>query len=109
MAPHDHAAHGHHHAAPADMGAAFAIGIGLNTLFVPAEAAAGLAWGVSVLARRAPTGRRTYGFRKATILASLANAVVLLLAVGAIASEAIHRMGAPIPAAACRLVPAEVV
>ena len=122
MASHDHAAHGHHHAPPADMGAAFAIGIGLNTLFVAAELAAGLmsgslalladaghnlsdvlalglAWGASVLARRAPTGRRTYGFRKATILASLANAVVLLLAVGAIASEAIHRFGAPAPVA----------
>ncbi len=122
MASHDHAAHGHQHAPPADMGAAFAIGIGLNTLFVAAEVAAGLmsgslalladaghnlsdvlalglAWGASVLARRAPTGRRTYGFRKATILASLANAVVLLLAVGAIASEAIHRFGAPAPVA----------
>ena len=122
MAPHthDHAAHGH--PAPADMGAAFAIGIGLNTAFVAAEAAAGfwsgslalladaghnlsdvlalsLAWGASVLARRAPRGRRTYGFRKATILASLANAILLLLAVGAIASEAIHRFGAPAPVA----------
>ena len=122
MAPHDHAAHGHGHPAPADMGTAFAIGIGLNALFVAAEVAAGLlsgslalladaghnlsdvlalglAWGASVLARRAPTGRRTYGFRKATILASLANAVLLLLAVGAIASEAIDRMGAPTPVA----------
>ena len=104
------------------MGAAFAIGIGLNAAFVAAEAAAGLwsgslalladaghnlsdvlalglAWGASVLARRAPAGRRTYGFRKATILASLANAVLLLLAVGAIASEAIHRFGAPAPVA----------
>ena len=122
MASHDHAAHGHQHAPPADMGAAFAIGIGLNTLFVAAEVAAGLmsgslalladaghnlsdvlalglAWGASVLARRAPTGRRTCGYRMATILASLANAVVLLLAVGAIASEAIHRFGAPAPVA----------
>lgn len=120
---HDHAAHHHHHAPPADMGAAFALGIGLNAAFVAAEVAAGLmsgslalladaghnlsdvlalilAWGASVLARRAPAGRRTYGFRKATILASLGNAILLLLAVGAIASEAIHRIGDPAPVAA---------
>ena len=86
------------------MGTAFAIGIALNSLFVVAEVAAGLwssslalladaghnlsdvlalllAWGAVVLAKRAPVGRRTYGLRKATILASLANAVMLLVAV----------------------------
>ncbi|HEY8618076.1 cation diffusion facilitator family transporter [Phenylobacterium sp.] len=110
--------HGHHHHAPADMGRAFAIGVVLNTAFVLAEAGAGiwtgsmalladaghnlsdvlslvLAWGATVLARRAPTGRRTYGLRKATILASLANAVLLLVAVGAIVSEAVHRLREP--------------
>ncbi|WP_374469806.1 cation diffusion facilitator family transporter [Phenylobacterium sp.] len=110
--------HHHHHHAPADMGRAFAIGVILNTAFVLAEAGAGiwagsmalladaghnlsdvlslvLAWGASVLARRAPAGRRTYGLRKATILASLANAVLLLVAVGAIVSEAIHRLREP--------------
>jgi cobalt-zinc-cadmium efflux system protein len=116
---HDHGpAHGHHHHAPADMGRAFAIGVALNSLFVLGEAAAGLwthslalladaghnlsdvlalllAWGAAVLAKRAPAGRRTYGLRKATILASLANAVLLLVAVGAIVTEAVRRLGAP--------------
>lgn len=100
------------------MGAAFAIGIALNSLFVVAEVAAGLwssslalladaghnlsdvlalllAWGAVALAKRAPVGRRTYGLRKATILASLANAVMLLVAVGVIVSESIRRLAEP--------------
>lgn len=100
------------------MGRAFAIGVALNSLFVLAELGAGLwsgslalladaghnlsdvlalvlAWGATVLARRAPAGRRTYGLRKATILASLANAILLLVAVGAIASESIRRFSEP--------------
>ncbi len=118
---HDHGhshAGGHHHHAPANMGRAFAIGVILNTAFVAAEVAAGLwtgslalladaghnlsdvlslllAWGATVLARRAPAGRRTYGLRKATILASLANAILLLVAVGAITSEAVRRFTQP--------------
>jgi cobalt-zinc-cadmium efflux system protein len=116
---HAHDDHGHHHhPPPADMGRAFAIGVLLNTGFVAAEVAAGLwtgslalladaghnlsdvlslllAWGATVLARRAPAGRRTYGLRKATILASLANAVLLLVAVGAITSEAARRLADP--------------
>ena len=116
---HDHA-HGHSHGpgghshAPKDFGRAFAVGVGLNFAFVLAEAAVGvwsgslalladaghnlsdvlsllLAWGATILAKSAPTSRRTYGLRKATILASLANAVLLLVAVGVIVSEAIHR------------------
>src|SRR4051812_19239411 len=89
---HDHGhghAHGHHHPAPRDMGRAFAIGIGLNLAIVAAQVAAGLwasslalladaghnlsdvlalvlAWGATVLARRAPGGRHTYGLRKGT-------------------------------------------
>ncbi|MBL8772121.1 MAG: cation transporter [Phenylobacterium sp.] len=124
---HDHGhggghAHGHHHHhhAPKDMGWAFGIGVVLNTAFVAVEAGLGfwtgsmslladaghnlsdvlaliLAWGAAVLARRAPAGRRTYGLRKATILASLTNAVLLLMAVGAIASESIHRLLQPAP------------
>ncbi|MBX3482765.1 cation diffusion facilitator family transporter [Phenylobacterium sp.] len=120
---HGHGRHGHghhHHHAPADMGRAFAIGVILNTAFVAAEAGVGfwtgslslladaghnlsdvlsllLAWGATILARRAPAGRRTYGMRKATILASLANAVLLLVAVGAIASESVHRLLQPSP------------
>jgi len=100
------------------MGRAFAIGVGLNTLFVAVEVVAGflahsmalladaghnlsdvlallMAWGAVALAKRAPTARRTYGLRKATILASLANAVFLLLAVGAITSESLQRLSAP--------------
>jgi len=114
---HDGHSHGHHHA-PANFNRAFAIGVGLNTAFVLAEAGAGiwsgslalladaghnlsdvlsllLAWGATVLAKRAPGGRRTYGLRKGTILASLANAVLLLVAVGAIASEAVRRFMSP--------------
>jgi cobalt-zinc-cadmium efflux system protein len=114
---HGHA-HGHHHPTPQNMSRAFAIGVGLNTLFVAVEVAVGiwtgslalladaghnlsdvlallLAWGAAAMARRAPTGRRTYGLRKGTILASLANAVLLLVAVGAIVSESLHRLASP--------------
>jgi cobalt-zinc-cadmium efflux system protein len=123
--PHDpHDGHDHHHGpgghshAPKDFGRAFAIGAGLNIAFVVAEAGAGLftgslalladaghnlsdvlgllmAWGAVVIARRAPAGRRTYGLGKSTILASLANAGLLLLAVGGITWEAVRRFGAP--------------
>ncbi|WP_310538551.1 cation diffusion facilitator family transporter [Phenylobacterium sp.] len=114
---HAHGSHGHSHA-PKDFGRAFAIGVGLNFAFVLAEVAAGLwsgslalladaghnlsdvlslllAWGATVLARRAPSANRTYGLRKATILASLANAVLLLVAVGVIVSEAVRRFAEP--------------
>jgi cobalt-zinc-cadmium efflux system protein len=116
---HGHGHHGHSHA-PADFGRAFAIGTALNLAFVAAEAIAGfvtgslalladaghnlsdvlgllLAWGAAVLAKRAPSARRTYGLRKGTILASLANAALLLVAVGAIAWEAVRRYGSPEP------------
>lgn len=120
---HDHHhGHGHHHHAPKDFGRAFAIGIALNFAFVVAEVAAGLwsgslalladaghnlsdvlgllvAWGATILAKRAPTSRRTYGLSKATVLASLANAVLLLVAVGVIVSEAAHRFLDPAPVA----------
>ena len=115
---HDGGHHHHHHPAPENMSRAFAIGVALNTLFVAAEVAAGiwagslalladaghnlsdvlaliLAWGAAAMARRAPGGQRTYGLRKGTILASLANAVMLLVAVGAIVSESIHRLASP--------------
>lgn len=118
---HSHGPGGHSHA-PKDFGRAFAIGVGLNFAFVLAEAGVGLwsgslalladaghnlsdvlslllAWGATILAKSAPTARRTYGLRKATILASLANAVLLLVAVGVIVSEAIHRFAQPAPIA----------
>ena len=115
--------HGHAHVhAPANFGKAFAIGITLNTALVVAEAVYGylgnstalladaghnlsdvlglvVAWGASIAARRAPSGRFTYGFRASTILAALANAVFLLVATGAIGWEAILRLREPEPVA----------
>lgn len=116
---HGHGHHGHSHA-PADFGRAFAIGAGLNIIFVAAEAAVGLwtgslalladaghnlsdvlslllAWAAAEMAKKAPTLRRTYGYRKGTILASLANAGLLLVAVGMIVWEAVRRFGSPDP------------
>lgn len=124
---HDHAGHAHDHGhghvhAPASFGRAFAIGISLNTALVVAEAIYGylgnstalladaghnlsdvlglvVAWCASIAARRAPSGRFTYGFRASTILAALANAVFLLVATGAIGWEAILRLREPEPVA----------
>jgi cobalt-zinc-cadmium efflux system protein len=112
-------AHGHQHS-PARYDRAFAIGIGLNLAYVVLEAAFGLvsgslaliadaghnlsdvaglalAWGAAWLSRRHPTERRTYGYRRSSILASLANAVLLLVAVGAIGLEAARRLLDPQP------------
>ncbi|MDA8109429.1 MAG: cation diffusion facilitator family transporter [Betaproteobacteria bacterium] len=55
----------------------------------------GLAWGASLLARRPPAGRFTYGLRGSTIWAALANALALLVATGAIAWEAVLRIAQP--------------
>jgi cobalt-zinc-cadmium efflux system protein len=108
---HDHQ-HQHHH--PHSTGRAFAIGIGLNLIFVVVEWAYGvmanslaliadathnfgdvmglvLAWGAMALARRPPSARFTYGLRGSTILAALGNAMLLLVATGGIAWEAIRR------------------
>ncbi|MBC8088834.1 MAG: cation transporter [Phycisphaerae bacterium] len=113
---HDHGP-GHSHA-PANFDKAFAIGISLNATFVLVEALYGyranslalvadaghnlgdvlglvLAWAGSTLARRRPTTRRTYGLRRFSILASLGNAGLLLVSVGAIAVEAVQRVGRP--------------
>ena len=115
---HDHHHGHHHHHAPADASRAFAIAAALNVAFVGFEAIAGLvtgslalladaghnlsdvlglllAWGAAAMAKQAPAGRRTYGLRKGTILASVANAGLLLVAVGAIAWEAVQRFGEP--------------
>ena len=112
---HDHSSHGH---APADFGKAFAVGIALNIAFVVLEAAFGVisnsmaliadaghnlsdvlglvvAWGASILARRRPTARYTYGLRGTSILAALFNAIFLLVAIGAIAWEAVLRLFDP--------------
>ena len=110
---HDHNHHGHNHA-PKDFGAAFAIGTTLNLAYVIAQvvfrifahslallADAGhnfgdvlgllLAWGASYLTKTRPTPRRTYGLGRSSILAALANAILLLIAVGGITWEAIRR------------------
>lgn len=57
----------------------------------------GLAGGAAWLARRQSAAHRTYGFGKATILAALGNALLLLFACGAIVWEAIERFGHPQP------------
>lgn len=54
-----------------------------------------LAWGASALTLRPPTRRHTYGLRRSSILAALLNALVLLLAMGAIAWEAVRRFSEP--------------
>jgi cobalt-zinc-cadmium efflux system protein len=58
-----------------------------------------LAWGASTLSRRKPSQRRTYGWHSSSILAAMLNAVILLLAVGAIAWEAVKRLAHPAPVA----------
>lgn len=119
---HNHS-HGHHHGhshGPGDYGRAFAVGVALNLGFVGLEAGYGLlsgslalladaghnlsdvlglllAWGASVLARRRPTARYTYGLRRSSILAALANGVLLLVATGGVAWEAVRRFSSPSP------------
>jgi cobalt-zinc-cadmium efflux system protein len=58
-----------------------------------------VAWGAAILVRRRPTPRRTYGLRRSSILAALINAVLLLVAGGAIAREAVRRLADPGPVA----------
>jgi cobalt-zinc-cadmium efflux system protein len=121
---HDHGhSHGHGHAhshAPKDFGSAFAIGVLLNSAFVAGEVVYGLrsdslalladaghnlsdvlglllAWGASVLVKRAATLRFTYGLRGTSILAAVANAVLLTAVTGAIAWEAVVRLRSPAP------------
>lgn len=101
---------------------AFAVGVILNIGFVAVEVGYGLladslaliadaghnlsdvvslllAWGASILAAKAATERRTYGLRKATVMASLASAIILLIALGGIAWEAVNRFMDPEPVA----------
>ena len=112
--PHGHG-HGHHAHAPASHGVAFAIGMALNGGFVVAEIAygaaagslslladaghnmgdvlaMGAAWLATVLGRRRPTARFTYGLRRSSILSALFNAVLLLVVTGAVAAEAVRRL-----------------
>ena len=113
--------HGHSHA-PASYDKAFAIGIALNLAFVGIEAFYGwkinslalladaghnlsdvaglvLAWGGALAGQLRPDARHTYGWRKASILAAFANALLLLVAMGALVWEAVGRLLAPEPMA----------
>lgn len=112
---HDH--HGHHHA-PVDFGNAFIIGVVLNSVFVVVEGVFGflygsvalladaghnlsdvlallLAWAANIAAKRAPSARFTYGYKSSTILAALANALLLAVAIGGILFETFHRLVEP--------------
>ena len=123
---HTHAHNNGHSHAPASFGRAFAIGATLNIAFVLVETFFGIransvalladaghnlsdvaglliAWGASVLTARGPTARRTYGLRNTSILAAVVNAVVLLLALGAIVWEALTRMQQPEPVVAATI------
>jgi cobalt-zinc-cadmium efflux system protein len=115
----EHHSHGH---TQLSHGRAFAIGIALNLAYVGGEAVAGivsgslalladaghnlgdvlglsLSWGAAVLSRRQPSGRFTYGLRSTSILAALANAIILLVVTGGIAWEAIWRISHPVQVA----------
>lgn len=109
-----HSLHCHDHGHD-DFTRAFALGIALNIAIVLVEVIFGfiggsmaliadaghnlsdglglvVGWAGAVMARRSPSSRFTYGLKKASILAALVNALFLLIAVGAIASESIHRL-----------------
>lgn len=121
---HHHHAHNHgdHNHAPTSFGRAFAIGILLNSGFIVAEVIYGIsanslslladaghnasdvlglfmAWGAVLLAKRKPSERYTYGLQSSSILAALANAVLLLVACGGISWEAVLRFSNPEPIA----------
>ncbi|MEG4118495.1 cation diffusion facilitator family transporter [Microcoleus sp. N9_B4] len=116
---HNHSQEGNDHGG-ANYNRAFVVSVALNTGFVIIEAVYGilanslalladaghnlsdvlgllLAWGASILVRRLPTARRTYGLRRSSILAALLNAILLLVASGAIAWEATQRFLEPSP------------
>ncbi|HEX7664632.1 MAG TPA: cation diffusion facilitator family transporter, partial [Polyangiaceae bacterium] len=112
--------HGHGHG-PKSYGRAFAIGVTLNLAFVIVEVfygvvshsvallsdaghnfgdvlGLGFAWGASALANVRPSARRTFGYRRSTIVASMANALLLLVVTGGLAWESIRRLFDPPPA-----------
>src|ERR1041385_5514039 len=115
--------HDHHHHAPVDYTRAFVLGIAINVGIVILQFVYGLianamaliadaghnlsdvlclvvGWAGAVMAKRSPSRRFTYGLKKASILAALTNGLFLLVAVGAIAAEAIRRLLHPAPAEA---------
>jgi cobalt-zinc-cadmium efflux system protein len=117
---HGHGHSDHHAHDPEQYDRAFVIGIALNVAFVLVEAGFGLlsgslalladaghnlsdvlaliiALGATILSRRVPTARRTYGWRRSSILAALANALALVVVVGIVGWEAIQRLLEPRP------------
>ncbi len=111
--------HSHSHA-PATFHRAFAFGVLLNIIFVCIEAFFGwrvsslalladaghnlgdvagllLSWGGSLVSRLPPNARHTYGWRRGTIMAAFANAVLLLVAMGSLGWEALGRLSNPVP------------
>lgn len=113
-------AHHHSHSHAANYDRAFAVGISLNVLFVLVETYYGwlsdslallsdaghnlsdvlgllMAWGGFYLARLRPSRKHTYGWGRATILAALFNALILLIAIGGIVWESISRFSHPVP------------
>lgn len=117
---HAHGPGGHHHG-PVNTGDwRYAVGLVVNLLFVIIEFGAGwwsnstalmadaghnlsdvlglaMAGGAALLSRRAASANRTYGYGKATVLAALGNALLLIFACGAIAFEAVRRFAEPAP------------
>ncbi len=116
--PHEHHDHHDHRRAPADFGRAFLIGIALNAAFVVTEVFFGLranslslladaghnagdvfglmlSFAAVLLGRKRPSARFTYGYGGSSILAATVNAVILLLAVGAIGWESLLRLAHP--------------
>jgi cobalt-zinc-cadmium efflux system protein len=120
--------HPHHqHVAPAHFGRAFIVAIALNSIFVVTEFTYGfianstalmadaghnlsdvlgllLAWGATHLASKSPNQQYTYGLRSSSILAALANGMLLLVACGVIAWEAVHRFSNPSPVAGTTMI-----
>ncbi len=117
MSHHDH---NHSHLPERNFNSAFLIGILLNIIYIAVEVVYGviinsmalladaghnfsdvlgllLAWGAAYLAKTATTEKRTYGLRKSTILAALFNAIILMIAVGAISIEAVRKLIYPEP------------
>lgn len=115
---HDHSHGGHSHGDPKNHGRAFMFAIALNMTFVVIEFGYGFAanstalmadaghnlsdvlglafaWGAAILGKRSSSSRYTYGLRSTSILAALANAMLLMVACGAIAWEAVMRFSAP--------------
>lgn len=107
---------------PPNYNRAFAIGVGLNFAYVLVEAGFGfrtnslalladaghnlsdvlsllLAWAASHLSQLKPSKRRTYGWRRSSIIAALLNAILLLVAIGGISWEAVCRFASPEPVA----------